>query len=102
MTKCKTCKDTGKISITFSEVNTPGVDPTPRPMEISCYRCTDKDGNFVEPKVFQEDLACFCKCPPGRGGNDRYVADGKCYFSGCPITHHHYHCAECGNVGQIG
>ena len=34
-------------------------------------------------------------------GEDSYVPDGDCSF-GCGIEKHHYHCASCRGITQIG
>ena len=94
---CPHCKGTGKQSISFQEIGKKAV-----PYEITCIMCDGKAKlSSREAQKIQDELdyekMIWCKCG-NTSGVTHYWPDGK----GKLVHKHHYTCADCGKVVQIG
>ena len=92
MYECLECKGTGKIKYSYQEM---GKETTNHTME--CFDCDgvgEVDQEMHEEQVYERDMWCTCGNPSERS---RYYGDGESE----PIKHH-YKCADCGKVTQIG
>jgi hypothetical protein len=67
--------------------------------EMACFGCSGK--KTMTPSQFftwSVERLMWCTCSPPGASSD-YFADGA--HAGC-LPKHHYHCAQCGLVSQIG
>ena len=96
---CPVCKGTGKMQIKMITLGSKA------PAEVSNINCIHCDGrgkvSKEEAREIQDlidyDKKMWCKCGnPSKRSN--YHPDGK----GKWVTKHHYTCADCGKVTQIG
>jgi len=86
---CPTCKGSGKMKL---EVHEAGKVTN---MEIDCIDC-DGTGKVTKAvaKSIQRSKDIWCKC-----GNPSSESD---YHPDTPNSKHHYTCADCGKVTQVG
>jgi hypothetical protein len=98
LVNCPTCKGTGKISITFSELG------SKKPPEIILINCRDCDGaKQVTPqqaksiiRFTKEYENAWCKCGnPSKRSNFHPNGIKNC-------SKHCYTCADCKKITQIG
>lgn len=53
----------------------------------------------IEPiKLTPEEVAIFCSCGNPSGMTQHFCEDGECE----DMHKHHYHCADCAGITQIG
>ena len=91
---CPVCKGNGTQSIIVEEFGKPGSSTT----DIGCVVCNGRkrisarEARMVER---ERNMMCYCGNP---GGETHFHDDGEC--SEC--RKHHFHCADCGKILQIG
>ncbi len=97
---CPQCKGSGKIQLTELCVDKPA-----RIAEMQCISC---DGTGVpDAPILNRFLlytSCWCSCPTSEDLSAVFHDDGYTPLAGddwC-VTKHHWHCAQCHKLVQIG
>lgn len=96
--KCKSCKGSGKQTISMQTMQDDGSFKTEPSLEIDCMHCDgtgEMDKEQKETYNYAQNMWCNCGNPSGKSN---YHPDGK----GKWVSKHHYTCDDCDHVTQIG
>lgn len=95
---CPQCHGTGKIT---SEVRDFDTNRLLSKIEMDCITC-DGAGRVDEGVLAEHTFygQCWCNCPES-GKNNVFHTDGVAPWEWC-TQKHHWHCAACSKLVQIG
>lgn len=95
--KCKSCKGTGKMVITATEITAAGAKEMPS-VSIDCIRCNGSgEISAARQKQLEAQAALWCKCG-NPSGNSQFFNDGE--HPNC--SKHCYVCEDCRKITQVG
>lgn len=101
---CAQCEGSGRVTMTLTICSRGGTE-SDRSVALPCPTC-DGAGRVTPAQAEEHHFALesWCECPrerPGTGAPPVYHGDGETPERWC-VRKHHYHCAACRKLVQIG
>ena len=93
---CFMCKGTKIMEYDVTEM---GKESTRKHHKTPCYKCKSTGKlPFGSAKVYEDSFKMWCKGHKREYGMGDFHDDGECQVE----RKHHWHCAKCGLLAQVG